>query len=127
MLKRFFTSKNPFKPSPAGMVVSYTIMIFWAIVVLLPLFWLVSTSLKLPIDVNMGPFFIPFIEFEPSLHAWEYILVGDLANDTIRAYKNTVIVGFTSAFLTVLLGTAAAYGFRTTTTSAPCPSTTTAC
>jgi multiple sugar transport system permease protein len=92
------------------MVVSYTIMIFWAIVVLLPLFWLLVTSLKLPIDVNMGPFFIPFVEFEPSLHAWEYILVGDLANDTIRAYKNTVIVGFTSALLTVVLGTAAAYG-----------------
>ena len=110
MLKRFFTSKNPFKPSPAGMVVSYTIMIFWAIVVLLPLYWLLTTSLKLPIDVNMGPFYIPFIEFKPSLHAWDYILLGDLANDTIRAYKNTVIVGFTSAFLTVLLGTAAAYG-----------------
>jgi multiple sugar transport system permease protein len=92
------------------MVVSYTIMIFWAIVVLLPLFWLLVTSFKLPIDVNMGPFFIPFIEFDPSLHAWEYILKGDLANDTIRAYKNTVIIGFTSAFLTVLLGTAAAYG-----------------
>lgn len=110
MVKRFFKRKSPFKPSPFGMVVSYVIMIFWAAVVVLPLLWLFVTSFKLPIDVNLGPFYLPFIDFKPSLHAWEYILLGDLANDTIRAYKNTVIVGFTSAFLTLILGTAAAYG-----------------
>ncbi|NCF68132.1 MAG: ABC transporter permease subunit [Chloroflexi bacterium] len=92
------------------MFVSYVIMIFWAVVVLFPLFWLFVTSLKLPVDVNTGPFYIPFLEFKPSGHAWEYILFGDLSNDTIRAYKNTVVVGFTSAVLTLLLGTAAAYG-----------------
>lgn len=109
-VKDFFKRKSPYKPSTFGLLVSYTIMIFWAFVVLFPLYWLVVTSFKLPIDVNTGPFYIPFIDFKPSLHAWEYILVGDLANDTIRNYKNTVIVGFTSALLTLLLGTAAAYG-----------------
>ncbi|HIC89858.1 MAG TPA: carbohydrate ABC transporter permease, partial [Anaerolineae bacterium] len=48
--------------------------------------------------------------FKPSLHAWRYILVGDLQRDTIRPYINTVIVGLTSASLALLLGTAAAYG-----------------
>jgi multiple sugar transport system permease protein len=109
-LENIYKSKTPFKPSPLGMFVSYVIMIFWAVVVLFPLFWLFVTSLKLPVDVNTGPFYIPFLEFKPSGHAWEYILFGDLSNDTIRAYKNTVVVGFTSAVLTLLLGTAAAYG-----------------
>jgi multiple sugar transport system permease protein len=109
-LENLFKRKNPFKPSPFGMFVSYVIMIFWAFVVLFPLFWLFVTSLKLPIDVNTGPFYIPFLEFQPSGHAWDYILFGDLSNDTIRAYKNTVVVGFSSAVLTLLLGTAAAYG-----------------
>lgn len=110
VLKSFFKRKTPFKPSPFGMLISYTIMIFWAVVVLFPLLWLFVTSFKLPLDVNTGPYYLPFIEFKPSLHAWDYILLGDLANDTFRAYKNTVIVGFTSAFLALLLGTAAAYG-----------------
>jgi multiple sugar transport system permease protein len=92
------------------MLLSYIVLIAWALVVLFPLFWLAVTSFKLPIDVNMGPFYLPFIDFKPDLHAWKYILLGDLSNDTIRTYRNTVIVGFTSAFFALLLGTGAAYG-----------------
>jgi len=107
---RFFKRSSPFKPSPFGMLLSYIVLIIWALVVLFPLFWLVVTSFKLPIDVNTGPFYIPFVDFKPDAHAWKYILVGDLSNDTIRTYRNTVIVGFTSAFFALLLGTGAAYG-----------------
>jgi multiple sugar transport system permease protein len=58
----------------------------------------------------MGPFYIPFVDFQPSLHAWEYITVGDLSRDTWRPYLNTVIVATVSASLALVLGTAAAYG-----------------
>jgi multiple sugar transport system permease protein len=60
--------------------------------------------------VSSGPFYLPFVDFKPSLHAWDYILVGDLSNDTRRNYINTVIVAPVSAGLALLLGTAAAYG-----------------
>lgn len=43
------------------------------------------------------------------MHAWAYILVGDLSNDTLRTYINTVIVAPISALTALLLGTAAAY------------------
>lgn len=92
------------------MAFSYLILGAWTIVVLFPLYWLLVTSFKLPLQVNQGPFYLPFIDFQPSLHAWEYILVGDLSNDTIRPYINTVIVALTSAALAMLLGTTAAYG-----------------
>jgi multiple sugar transport system permease protein len=104
-----FKRKSLHTPSTIGLVISYTLLIGWALVVLFPIYWLLVTSLKLPIDVNMGPFYIPFVDFEPSLHAWEYILVGDLKNDTIRPYINTIIVSLISASLALLLGTAAAY------------------
>jgi multiple sugar transport system permease protein len=91
------------------MILSYVLLVFWAIVVLFPIYWLLVTSFKLPLDVNTGPFYIPFVDFQPSLHAWEYILVGDLRNDTIRPYINTVIVALVSATIALLLGTAAAY------------------
>jgi multiple sugar transport system permease protein len=58
----------------------------------------------------MGPFYIPFVDYKPSLHAWEYILVGDLSNDTKRNFMNTLVVAPVSASLALLLGTGAAYG-----------------
>lgn len=110
MLKTLFRRKSLFTPSPLGMLLSYLVLAVWTLVVLFPLYWLVVTSFKLPIDVNMGPFYWPTVDFVPSLHAWHYILVGDLSRDTIRPYINTVIVALISAVLALLLGTAAAYG-----------------
>jgi len=103
-------TRSPLALSPLQMAVAYLLLGGWAIVVLFPLYWLLITSFKLPIDVNDGPFYLPGIDFKPSLHAWEYILVGDLSRDTMRNYVNTVIVAPTSAALALLLGTAAAYG-----------------
>jgi multiple sugar transport system permease protein len=92
------------------MIGSYLFLGFWTLVVLFPLYWLLITSFKLPVDVNRGPLYLPFVDFKPSLHAWDYILVGDLSRDTIRNYTNTIIVAPISAALALLLGTAAAYG-----------------
>jgi len=97
------------RPSPAGMVLSYLLLGGWAIVVLFPLYWLAITSLKTPIQVNAGPFYIPFRDFQPTLESWRYIIV-DLGADTFRPYLNTVVVGLTSTTITVLLGSMAAYG-----------------
>ena len=84
------------------------LLVIWAVVVLFPLYWLVVTSFKVPIQVDSGPVYVPFIDFQPTLDNWHYILV-DLGNDTIRPYINTVVVGFASATLTLLLGSLAAY------------------
>jgi len=84
MIQSLFRRKSLFTPSPVEMVFSYLALGIWAFVVLFPLYWLLVTSFKLPIDVDNGPFYVPFVDFKPSLHAWKYILVGDLKNDTFR-------------------------------------------
>lgn len=109
MIERLLRSRSPFYPSPAVMAVSYVLLGIWAFVVLFPLYWLVVTSLKLPIQVIQGPYYIPFLDFQPDLHAWRYIFV-DLRNDTLRPYINTVVVSLASSTLALVLGTAAAYG-----------------
>jgi multiple sugar transport system permease protein len=108
-MNRLFQRKSIYTPSPAGITLSYLVLGMWTFVVLCPLYWLVVTSLKIPIQVHEGPFYIPFIDFQPSLHAWDYILLGDLSRDTLRTYANTLIVAPASALLALLLGTAAAY------------------
>jgi multiple sugar transport system permease protein len=94
--------------SPLGKLVAYLILGLWALVVLFPLYWLAITSFKLPIQVNKGPVYLPFVDFHPSLDAWHYIFV-DLRDDTLRPYVNSVIVAVGSSVLAMLLGSAAAY------------------
>jgi len=91
------------------MLVSYVLLFAWAFVVLFPLYWLAVTSLKTPLDVNDGPFYIPWRDFQPTLENWRYIFV-DLGPDTFRPYTNTVVVGLTSTTITLILGSMAAYG-----------------
>jgi multiple sugar transport system permease protein len=105
---------NPLRPSsvrdlsPPAKLAAYLVLGFWALVVLLPLYWLAITSFKLPIHVNAGPVYLPFVDFQPSLDAWRYIFV-DLRNDTVRPFVNTVVVALGSSTLALLLGSAAAY------------------
>jgi multiple sugar transport system permease protein len=93
---------------PAGKLAAYLVLCGWAVVVLFPLYWLVITSFKLPIQVNSGPVYLPFVDFQPSLDAWRYIFV-DLRGDTLRPYVNTVVVALGSSTLALALGSAAAY------------------
>ncbi len=95
-------------PSPLAKTVSYLILGFWTFVVLFPLYWLAVTSFKQPIQVDSGPVYIPFVDFQPTMDNWHYILV-DLRNDTLRPYINTIVVGFISAAVALALGSAAAY------------------
>jgi multiple sugar transport system permease protein len=92
-----------------SMTLSYLLLFAWTFVVLFPLYWLAITAFKTPLDVNSGPFYIPFRDFKPVLDSWHYIFV-DLGEDTFRPYLNTVVVGLTSTAITVLLGSMAAYG-----------------
>lgn len=87
---------------------TYLLLGLWAFIVLFPLYWLVITSFKEPFHVNDGPFYIPFVDFQPSLHAWRYIFV-DVANDTFRPYTNTVVVGLISSIVALLVGALASY------------------
>ena len=109
MMTRWLRSRSYNTPSPIGKVLTYLALGFWAFLILFPLYWLIVTSLKIPSQVAEGPFYIPFVDFEPSLDAWKYILVGDLSNDTLRTYRNTAIVAPSSALLALLLGATAAY------------------
>jgi multiple sugar transport system permease protein len=105
---------NPFRRrsatdlSPPAKLVAFVLLLGWALVVLFPIYWLFVTSFKTPYEVDKGPFYIPFVDFQPTLDAWKYILF-DLGNDTIRPYVNTVIVGLSSSVIALIFGSLAAY------------------
>ncbi|HEY7384328.1 MAG TPA: carbohydrate ABC transporter permease [Beijerinckiaceae bacterium] len=105
---RLFEPRDMRSMAPATKFLTYAALLTWTFVVLFPLYWLAITSLKLPIQVDDGPDYLPFVDFEPSLHAWRYILV-DLGNDTLRPYINSLIIASVSTCLAVLFGALAAY------------------
>jgi multiple sugar transport system permease protein len=108
MLKRLFSTSDPFQPSLGWKAISYVLLIAWTVVVIFPFYWLFITGFKRPIDVSGGPRFLPFIDYQPTLNAWQEMLVGQGATVT-RPYINTLIVGTSSALLALIVGTMAAY------------------
>lgn len=108
-MRRWRRGHSIYSPGPLGLVFSYVVLGTWAFVVLFPLYWIFITSFKLPIDVDSGPFYLPFADFKPSLFAWAYILIGDLSHDTMRVYRNSVVVSLASSVLALVIGSAAAY------------------
>jgi multiple sugar transport system permease protein len=103
-----FRRRSPLDMHPIAKAGAFALLCGWALVVLLPIYWLFVTSFKTPYQVDKGPFYIPFVDFQPTLDAWRYILV-ELGNDTLRPYLNTVIVGLSSATIALVLGSFAAY------------------
>jgi multiple sugar transport system permease protein len=108
-MKRWFQSRSINTPSPVGAVLSYVALGGWALLILFPLYWLVITSFKISNQVAEGPFYIPFVDFKPTLDAWKYVLVGELSQDTLRNFTNTAIVAPVSALIALTLGATAAY------------------
>ena len=105
---------NPFRKrstsdlSPPAKFAAFLLLLGWTFVVLFPIYWLFVTSFKTPYQVDKGPFYVPFVDFTPTLDAWRYILV-ELGNDTLRPYVNTVIVGLSSSVIALILGSLTAY------------------
>ncbi len=111
MTQRHPVSANPphYKRALLVNILTYAVLVFWSLVCLFPLYWVAVTSLKGEPEIMRGPFYLPFVDFTPSLDAWVSILT--YANDhLLLRFFNSAVVGITSTLLTVLLGGLAVYG-----------------
>jgi multiple sugar transport system permease protein len=105
---RLFQRPDTASLAPAAKLAVYALLIFWALVCIGPLYWVFITSFKQPITVDGGPFYLPFIDFQPTLDAWRYLFV-EVGRDTVRPYVNSVIVALAATLLAVFIGALAAY------------------
>jgi len=104
-----FRKSSPFELSPLSRLFSYVVLGFWAFIVLFPLYWLLVTSFKQPVDVASGPKFVPFIDYQPSMHAYQELLIDDGPDYVWRPYVTTVTISITSSLLALVVGAGAAY------------------
>jgi multiple sugar transport system permease protein len=110
-VRALFEPRRLGQHSVAAGALVYALLATWTLVIVFPLYWIAVTSFKEPIAVSDGPYYIPFVDFSPSLHAWRYIFV-DIAKDTFRPYFNSVIVASASTAFAVLIGSMAAYALN---------------
>lgn len=108
LLARLFEAPAIGRMAPGTAMFVYSLLFFWTLVVMFPLYWILITSFKSAIDVNSGPVFLPWIDFTPTLHAWEELLVFDW-EDTLRAYLNSILISLLSTALCIAVGSMAAY------------------
>ncbi len=90
------------------MLVSYTILIIWSLVLFFPMYWVVITSFKNAVDMAVKATYLPFIDFQPSLHAWRYLFVERLAW-FMDPFMNSLVVAFISSVIALVIGSMAGY------------------
>ena len=106
LARRLFEPATLEEQAPVAKLLTYGLLLLWSLVVLVPLYWVLITSFKGAGEVDNGPFYIPFVDFTPSLSAWNFML---LQNNTLGPYLNSVVVALASTALAVLIGALAAY------------------
>ncbi|MGI9366520.1 MAG: carbohydrate ABC transporter permease [Rhizobiaceae bacterium] len=70
LMQRLFEPPAVGKMAPAAKLFAYTFLAIWSLFVLFPIYWVIITSFKDAAAVNQGPFYIPFVDFQPNLDAW---------------------------------------------------------
>jgi len=89
----------------------YTAVTLWSMFVIAPFLWALSTSFKDFNSVTSGATYIPWVDFEPTLEGWRVLLRSPAQGgvNIIEPYLNSIFVTSLASFISILLGTLAAY------------------
>jgi len=100
-----------------GRVGIYVALVVWAFVSLFPIYWTITTTMKVAKDVQLGHM-VPWVDFTPSWLGWRDLglspdtigTTSTVRNEFILRFTNSVVMGVGASFLAVLIGSLAAYG-----------------
>lgn len=86
----------------------FSLLCFWLLFTLFPIYWVFITVLKPAPAVFNGPTYLPFIDFTPSLAGFREILGGGRGN-MLPPLWNSALIATASTAIATLLGSMAAY------------------
>ncbi len=100
-----------------GKAVVYTLLILWTLVALFPIYWTLSTSLKLGRDVTQGHL-IPWVDFAPAWKGWQSLglspdtifATSNVREEFLKKFVNSVICSVGASSFAIVIGSLAAYG-----------------
>ncbi len=107
--------------SPASFVASrvfiYGALVFWAFICLFPIYWTVTTSFKVAVDVTQGHL-VPFVDFTPDWKGWRSLglspdsifQTSTVRSEFLKRFMNSAIASVGASSLAIVIGSLAAYG-----------------
>jgi multiple sugar transport system permease protein len=101
----------------SGRVLIYGALLLWAFICLFPVYWTVTTSFKVAVDVTQGHL-IPWLDFQPSWKGWRSLglspdTIGQSSNprdEFLARFENSVLASLGASMVAVVIGSLAAYG-----------------
>ncbi len=93
------------------LTLKYLFIGLWSMFVVAPFLWALSTSFKDFNSVTGGATYIPWVDFEPSLEGWRVLLRSPAQGgvNIVEPYFNSIAVTCSASFISIFLGTLAAY------------------
>ena len=100
-----------------GSALIYGVLVLWAVICQFPIYWTLTTSLKIAPDVMRGHL-IPWVDFDPQWRGWRSLGLSPetifetstVREEFIKRFINSVITSLSASTLAVVLGSLAAYG-----------------
>jgi multiple sugar transport system permease protein len=80
----------------------------WSVIVFFPLYWMAITAFKERPDVFPLPTFIPWVDFNPTLSAFDQIF-GLYRSQLVNGLKNSAIASLLGASIATFVGALAGY------------------
>jgi multiple sugar transport system permease protein len=80
----------------------------WALFVAFPIYWVIITAFKDNASIYNGVRWLPFVDYRPSLGAWQDILGG--SNSVLGPLWHSLVIVTVSTLAALVVGSAAAYG-----------------
>src|SRR4051794_39547468 len=71
--------------------VVYLVLGLWAAICMFPLYWAAISSIKPPREFVGQAHYLPFIDFQPSLHAWRQLLTNPVDNTSLRFFNTCAV------------------------------------
>ena len=96
LMERLFEPPAVGKMSPAASLLAHGLLVAWSVVVLFPIYWVIITSFKDAAAVNQGPFYVPFLDFEPTLNAWRSQFTSDPFCDVPSIARQVGLLAYNS-------------------------------
>jgi multiple sugar transport system permease protein len=101
----------------SGRVLIYGALLLWAFIALFPIYWTVTTSFKVAVNVTQGHL-IPWVDFQPDWKGWRSLgLSPDTIGETstvrdefLKRFENSILASIGASLLAVAIGSLAAYG-----------------
>lgn len=95
----------------------YGALILWAFISLFPIYWTVTTSFKVAVDVTQGHL-IPWLDFKPDWKGWRSLglspdtlfQTSTVRDEFLARFENSIVMSVGASLLAVAIGSLAAYG-----------------